>query len=115
MAKAGNRERITLVCTECNEENYRTVKNKKNNTERLELNKYCSRCNKSTKHKEKKQFKCLLGGFMEKSHIIFGYSTEDVVKNIELASKEVTGRVNPKSIKVLVKKPSVNKISCKRK
>ena len=31
MAKAGNRERITLVCTECNEENYRTIKNKKNN------------------------------------------------------------------------------------
>ena len=54
MAKAGNRERITLVCTECNEENYRTIKNKKNNTEWLELNKYCSRCNKSTKHKEKK-------------------------------------------------------------
>ena len=26
MAKAGNRERITLVCTECNEENYRTIK-----------------------------------------------------------------------------------------
>lgn len=29
MAKAGNRERITLVCTECNEENYRTIKIKK--------------------------------------------------------------------------------------
>ena len=54
MAKAGNRERITSVCTESNEENYRTIKNKKKTTERLELNKYCSRCNKSTKHKEKK-------------------------------------------------------------
>ena len=52
---------------------------------------------------------------MEKSHVIFGYSTEDIVKNIELTSKEVTGRVNPKSIKVLVKKPTVNKISYKRK
>ena len=113
MAKAGNRERITLVCTECNEENYRTVKNKKNNTERLELNKYCSRCNKSTKHKEKKQF--ILGGFMEKSYVIFGYSTEDIVKDIELASKEVTGRINPKEVKVLVKRPKTNKISYKRK
>ena len=28
MASKGNRERITLVCTECNEENYRTIKNK---------------------------------------------------------------------------------------
>ena len=54
MASKGNRERITLVCTECNEEKYRTIKNKKNDAERMELNKYCSRCNKSTKHKEKK-------------------------------------------------------------
>ena len=52
---------------------------------------------------------------MEKSHVIFGYSTEDIVKNIELTSKEVTGRVNPKSVKVLIKKPSINKINYKRK
>jgi len=52
---------------------------------------------------------------MEKSHVIFGYSTEDVIKNIEITSKEVTGRINPKSVKVLVKKPKVNKISYKRK
>ena len=30
MAKAGNRERITLVCTECNTEGYRVSKNVKN-------------------------------------------------------------------------------------
>ncbi len=54
MAKAQNRERITLMCSECKEENYRTVKNKKNTVEKLELNKFCSRCNKTTLHKEKK-------------------------------------------------------------
>ena len=38
MAKKGEaRQRITLKCTECNEENYRTEKNKKNTTDRLEF------------------------------------------------------------------------------
>ena len=55
MAKKGEvRERITLQCTECKEENYRTEKNKRNITERLELNKFCPKCRKSTAHKEKK-------------------------------------------------------------
>ena len=54
MAKLGNRQRKTLVCTECNEENYRTNKNIKNTTERLELKKHCKRCQKHTVHKEKK-------------------------------------------------------------
>jgi len=54
MAKLGNRQRKTLVCTECHEENYRTEKNVKNTTERLEISKYCSRCGKHTTHKEKK-------------------------------------------------------------
>ena len=54
MAKVGNRQDKTLVCTVCNEENYRVQKNVKNTTERLELNKYCSRCQKHTAHKEKK-------------------------------------------------------------
>ena len=54
MAKLGNRQRKTLVCTECNEENYRTEKNVKNTTDRLELKKYCSKCQKHTIHKEKK-------------------------------------------------------------
>lgn len=55
MAKKGeNRERITLQCTECKSENYRTEKNKKNTTDRLEIKKFCSKCGKSTTHKEKK-------------------------------------------------------------
>jgi len=55
MAKKGEaRQRVTLKCPECGEENYRTSKNKKNTTERLELNKYCSRCQKNTAHKEQK-------------------------------------------------------------
>ena len=55
MAKKGEaRQRITLKCTECNAENFRTEKNKKNTTDRLELNKYCSKCRKNTLHKEAK-------------------------------------------------------------
>ncbi|MBR3660474.1 MAG: 50S ribosomal protein L33 [Bacilli bacterium] len=54
MAKLGNRQRKTLVCTECNEENYRTEKNIKNTTDRLEISKFCKRCGKHTTHKEKK-------------------------------------------------------------
>jgi large subunit ribosomal protein L33 len=45
---------LLLQCTECKERNYSTVKNKKNTAEKLELNKYCSRCRKHTKHKETK-------------------------------------------------------------
>lgn len=52
--KVGNRQNKTLVCTVCNEENYRDERNVKNTTERLELNKYCPRCKKHTPHKEKK-------------------------------------------------------------
>ncbi len=55
MAKKGEaRERITLQCTECKEENYRTEKNKRNTTDRLELKKFCPKCKKQTTHKEKK-------------------------------------------------------------
>lgn len=55
MAKKGeNRERITLQCAECKNENYRTEKNKKNTTEKLELEKFCPKCRKVTSHKEKK-------------------------------------------------------------
>jgi large subunit ribosomal protein L33 len=54
MAKSVSREGITLVCTVCKNENYRTSKNKKNTTERLEIKKYCPKCLKSTPHKEKK-------------------------------------------------------------
>ena len=55
MAKKGEaRERITLKCTVCGEQNYRTEKNKRNTTERLELNKFCPKCQKTTEHKETK-------------------------------------------------------------
>ena len=55
MAKKGEaRERITLKFTFFGEQNYRTEKNKRNTTDRLELNKYCSKCQKTTAHKETK-------------------------------------------------------------
>lgn len=54
MAKVGNRQKKTFVCTVCGEENYREEKNVKNTTERIEKNKYCPKCGKHTPHKEKK-------------------------------------------------------------
>lgn len=55
MAKKGEaRERVTLQCTECKNENYRTEKNKKNTTDRLEIKKFCKHCKATTTHKEKK-------------------------------------------------------------
>lgn len=55
MAKKGEaRQRITLKCTICGEENFRTEKNKRNTTDRLELNKFCPKCRKATLHKEQK-------------------------------------------------------------
>ncbi len=46
------RERITLQCTVCKEQNYRTEKNKKNDPDRMEIKKFCRRCQKHTIHKE---------------------------------------------------------------
>lgn len=55
MAKKGeNRERITLQCTVCKNQGYRTEKNKKNTTERLEIKKFCPKCGQTTLHKEAK-------------------------------------------------------------
>ena len=54
MAKVGNRQMKTLICSECKEENYRVSKNVRNTTESLEMNRYCPRCRKHTVHKEKK-------------------------------------------------------------
>lgn len=55
MAKKGEaRQNVTLKCTECKNENYRTSKNKKNTTERLDLKKFCNTCRKHTEHKEAK-------------------------------------------------------------
>jgi len=48
------REGITLVCTECGNENYRTIKNKKKTTDKIELKKFCKHCRKRTTHREKK-------------------------------------------------------------
>ena len=50
----GQRNKITLACTECKNRNYDTMKNKKNNAERIELQKYCRFCKKHTLHKETK-------------------------------------------------------------
>lgn len=46
------RPKITLACVNCKERNYITKKNKRNTPDRLEVNKYCSRCNASTAHRE---------------------------------------------------------------
>lgn len=54
MAKNLNRQGKTLVCTVCNQENYRVEKNVKHTTDRLELSKYCPFCRKHTLHREKK-------------------------------------------------------------
>jgi large subunit ribosomal protein L33 len=52
MAKAGDRDHITLACTECRERNYVTKKNKRNDPERMELKKYGPRCRVSRAHRE---------------------------------------------------------------
>lgn len=55
MAKKGEaRERITLECTVCGSENYRTEKNKQNTPERIELKKFCPKSKTVTLHREKK-------------------------------------------------------------
>ncbi|CAC13662.1 50S RIBOSOMAL PROTEIN L33 [Mycoplasmopsis pulmonis] len=48
------REGFTLACKECKMENYISKKNKKKHVEKLEINKFCSKCNSKTMHREKK-------------------------------------------------------------
>ncbi|MBP3039593.1 50S ribosomal protein L33 [Bacillaceae bacterium Marseille-Q3522] len=48
------RVNITLACTECGDRNYISTKNKRNNPDRLEINKYCPREKRITKHRETK-------------------------------------------------------------
>ena len=48
------RDRLTLKCSVCGEENYISTRNKKKHPERMLVSKYCPRCNKKTEHKEKK-------------------------------------------------------------
>ncbi len=49
------REGITLKCSVCGQETYRTKKNKKNTPDRIRLGKYCPKCRKRTEHVEKKK------------------------------------------------------------
>lgn len=44
---------LTLECTECKRQNYRTSREAKG--EKLEIVKYCRFCRKRTPHKEKKK------------------------------------------------------------
>ena len=53
-AKKTKREKVIFECTECKERNYYSTKNKANDPDRMELNKYCPKCKKTTKHKETK-------------------------------------------------------------
>ena len=52
MAKAGNRVKITLRCSECKQRNYNTTKNKKNTPDRLERKKYNPFLKRVTVHRE---------------------------------------------------------------
>ena len=49
------KRQIRLECNECHEINYLTKKNAKKHPDKMELNKYCSRCQKTTLHKETKK------------------------------------------------------------
>jgi len=53
--KALARDYVTLECTECGEQNYRTSKRVKGGAARLELKKYCRRELRHTLHKERKK------------------------------------------------------------
>lgn len=55
MAKKGSRIDIGLVCEVCQSVNYVVEKNKVNTTSALKMNKFCSKCQKHTVHKEKKK------------------------------------------------------------
>ena len=50
---ASERIAIALICTECKNKNYYKVRGKKKEY-KLEVNKFCKKCGKSTKHKEGK-------------------------------------------------------------
>jgi large subunit ribosomal protein L33 len=52
MAKKGDRNDITFMCTDCRERNYHSQKNRRNDPQRLERRKYCSRCRSHTLHRE---------------------------------------------------------------
>lgn len=47
------REKVSLVCTECESRNYNATK-KANDSTRIQVRKYCPKCGKYTLHKEGK-------------------------------------------------------------
>lgn len=55
MAKKENRQTLGLECSICKSRNYITQKNVVKTKNKLELNKYCKKCRKSTKHEEFKK------------------------------------------------------------
>ena len=50
----GNRDIVTLMCSDCKQRNYSTTRNKKRQTTKLEFKKYCRFCRHHTLHKETK-------------------------------------------------------------
>ncbi len=55
MAKKRSRDFIGFVCDVCKQQNYTSEKNKINSPEPINLNKFCNKCKKVTRHKEKKK------------------------------------------------------------
>jgi large subunit ribosomal protein L33 len=51
MAK-GDRQFITLACSDCHERTYTTKKNRRNDADRIELKKFCPRCRQHKVHRE---------------------------------------------------------------
>ena len=47
------RSKFVYRCTVCKMENYIGDRNKSKNPDKMEVQKYCSKCNKKTAHKEK--------------------------------------------------------------
>ncbi len=47
------REKVSLVCTECESRNYNASK-RSNDPNRIQVRKYCPKCGKYTLHKEGK-------------------------------------------------------------
>ena len=53
MAKGkGDRQVITLGCTECRERTYTSSKNRRNDPDRIELRKFCPRCREHKLYRE---------------------------------------------------------------
>ena len=53
--KAQARDYVTLECSVCRHQNYRTSKRVKGGTPKLNIKKFCKNCVKHTEHKERKK------------------------------------------------------------